>query len=637
MAHVPFRRIVRSGGRARQPKLGRDLAAAGGGPAARLGAGRTPGMAFAGCKTARLGAGRGGRRPAAALGPDCVRDGDRLLLRGRSRAGGVGRRGRGGFALHGGFPAAAAKGVRRRRSRCGRRRGLCQCRVEDRPGCAWRAGAADLLGIPERLRRDPRGARAHRPVRAARGRDGECAAAGATAPGSPLGQERHRARRRRLCRVESATAAAARAAPARQLRFRPRHVFCRHRRLGLCDGLHHKAGGAVQRRMGAALCRFDARLARCHRRADPHRIERRPPRHRYRLADRTTRRHLGARQRRHVHFRARPRAVDFRLPHGGRRRRCVLYGACAARLDPGAYRHLPDQEVVGGGSAARRRVLPAAVRCGSRDPALLFYDRSGFDRGHGRPPRGDFSHPGGGRDGGADDCAGSAGASEFSDVVCGNAWAGGAGPDRHARAVRLARPFGDRARRAVGRPRGRDARTRLAHRRARDHALRRLPLSSHHPLRADRQSRRDAGGLRAGDAGRPAGHGRDAVRVRRPVLAPHGVWHRLDDRRRALGCRAPGRGRPNRGLRHWTGDRGKCWNHPAWPVAHAAALERRRRNRNRGAVGGDNPEAGPPDLCRGKQHRGARPRRAAARRPYRKGRLSAQGVARGRCGRAAAP
>ena len=91
------------------------------------------------------------------------------------------------------------------------------------------------------------------------------------------------------------------------------------------------SGGLV-----AALRRIHAGVARCHRRADPHRAQRRQPRHRNRVAHRTARRHLGAGERRDVHLRPRPRAVDFRISHGGRRRRGVLCGPRAAGADPGA-------------------------------------------------------------------------------------------------------------------------------------------------------------------------------------------------------------------------------------------------------------------------------------------------------------
>ena len=82
-----------------------------------------------------------------------------------------------------------------------------------------------------------------------------------------------------------------------------------------------------------------------------------------------------------------------------------------------------------------------------------------------------------------------------------------------------------------------------------DDALCCLPLSPGDALWGDRQSGGDAGGIGAGDAGGPARPGRDAVRLRRRVLADHGRRHRLDDRGRAMGGRASGRDRPHRGVR----------------------------------------------------------------------------------------
>ena len=68
-----------------------------------------------------------------------------------------------------------------------------------------------------------------------------------------VGEEGHGARGRQLRRVEGAAAAAAYAIAARQLRFRPRHVFCRHRRLRLHDGRDQDGGGARRRRASPAL------------------------------------------------------------------------------------------------------------------------------------------------------------------------------------------------------------------------------------------------------------------------------------------------------------------------------------------------------------------------------------------------
>jgi hypothetical protein len=62
----------------------------------------------------------------------------------------------------------------------------------------------------------------------------------------------------------------------------------------------------------------------------------------------------------------------------------------------------------------------------------FFIDRRGPDRRHGRSPCHHLPDAGGRGAGRAPDRAGSAGSSEFSDVVCGNAGPGGAGADWHA-------------------------------------------------------------------------------------------------------------------------------------------------------------------------------------------------------------
>src|SRR5882724_8537261 len=186
------------------------------------------------------------------------------------------------------------------------------------------------------------------------------------------------------------------------------------------------------------LRRLHAGLARCDRRANTQRPGWRPARHRHRSLDRPPRRDLHTCERCDVHFRARPRAVDFRIPHGGGRRRGVLRGPRAPGADPGADRRLSDQEMVGRRGAWRRRVLSLAVRRRGRDPAFVFHDGCGADRGDGRPPRRDIPHARGSGDDRAGACAGSAGASEFPDVVRSHARTGGAGADRHAPPVCLA-------------------------------------------------------------------------------------------------------------------------------------------------------------------------------------------------------
>ena len=156
---------------------------------------------------------------------------------------------------------------------------------------------------------------------------------------------------------------------------------------------------------------------------------------------------------------------------------------------------------------------------------------------HGRSPRRDVPHAGGGGDDRADAGAGSAGASEFPDVVRGDAGTGGAGPDRHAPPVCLARQLRHRQGGAVGRARDHDADAGLAGGGAGDHALCRLSLPPGDALWRAGQSGGDAGGVGGGDAGghaRPAG---DAVRPRRRVLVADGDRHRLDDRGDANGSR----------------------------------------------------------------------------------------------------
>ena len=166
-------------------------------------------------------------------------------------------------------------------------------------------------------------------------------------------------------------------------------------------------------------------------------------------------------------------------------------------LFPDAHGRLCHQEMVGGGSARCRRVLSAAVGRGSGDAALVLHDGRGADRGDGRSPRDHVSHARGRRPDRADDRAGSAGASEFSDVVCRHARPGGAGADRHAAPVRDARSHRERACGAVGRPRTDDAAAGLAGGGARDHAVCGVSLPPGHALWRARQSRGDAGGVGA--------------------------------------------------------------------------------------------------------------------------------------------
>ena len=168
-----------------------------------------------------------------------------------------------------------------------------------------------------------------------------------------VGAQGHRARGRQLCRIEGAAAAAARPVAAGQLRFRPRHVLSGHRRLRLCHRRHQDRRAAGRGRPVPALRRLHAGPARRDRRADTDDARRRQARHRDRASDRPARRDHHAGQRCDVHLRPRPRAVDFGISHGGRRRRRVLRHPRAAGAVPGADRRLSDQEMGG-----RRQRLP---------------------------------------------------------------------------------------------------------------------------------------------------------------------------------------------------------------------------------------------------------------------------------------
>src|SRR5260370_1012255 len=138
-------------------------------------------------------------------------------------------------------------------------------------------------------------------------------------------------------------AAAARGGGAGQLRFRPGHVFRRYRRLRFCHRRRQDRGAAGRWRSVTALRRLHAGFAGRNRRANTQRPGWRPARHRHRAVDRPPRRDLHACQRCDVHFRARPRAVDFRIPHSAGPRRGVLRGPRAPGADPGADRRLSDQ------------------------------------------------------------------------------------------------------------------------------------------------------------------------------------------------------------------------------------------------------------------------------------------------------
>ena len=136
---------------------------------------------------------------------------------------------------------------------------------------------------------------------------------------------------------------------------------------------------------------------------------------------RQARRDHAVRLRRHVRVRHRPRAVDLRLSHGGGRRHRVLHPARAAGADPRRCRPHAGQEMGGARRAARDRALSGAVRRRGRDPALVHHDCDRSDRRHARPAGADLAHDDDRGAGGAALGAGSGGASELSDVVCGDA------------------------------------------------------------------------------------------------------------------------------------------------------------------------------------------------------------------------
>ena len=155
-----------------------------------------------------------------------------------------------------GGAAAAAKILSGRGDDRSRRGGLCDRDLEDGADRAWRAGAADVFGVADGLCRDPRHPRAHRPFCAARRHHGKRARNDKARARAAVGEEGHGARGRQLCRIEGAAVAAAHAGAAGQLRFRPRHVFRRHRRLRLRDGRDQDRGAA--RHGGGLRLRYSA-------------------------------------------------------------------------------------------------------------------------------------------------------------------------------------------------------------------------------------------------------------------------------------------------------------------------------------------------------------------------------------------
>ena len=79
--------------------------------------------------------------------------------------------------------------------------------------------------------------------------------------------------------------------------------------------------------------------------------------------------------RRDVRVRHRPRAVDLRLSHGGRRRRRVLHLPRAAGADPRASRPDADQEMGRVRGSSRDGILSGSFRRRSSDAAVVHHDR----------------------------------------------------------------------------------------------------------------------------------------------------------------------------------------------------------------------------------------------------------------------
>ena len=336
--------------------------------------------------------------------------------------------------------AAPASGRLHRRSFCFlRRRGLCRRHGENRhdrtPGAALCGLGRDDLGLRRVARREP----AHRPLRAARRPHRRQPHRRQAATGAALGQARAGAARGLLRRSQSDARSAAAAVGAGFLRFRPRSLFPTDRRLGVCPRRHQGDGAAGRSRPDVGGPRRGAAHARRHRCPCPRRAAGRHRRDRRHAAQRPARRDLGKSLQRLVHFRRRPRAVDFRLPHGGRCRGDVFHHPRAAGADPGLGRPKADQEMGRVRRVDRDDVLSGAVGRRSGDAALLFHDCDRARRHHARPAGAD--HPHADRRGAAGALLGAAigGASELPDVVCGNTRAG-----RRLRSRRAADEGGDR-------------------------------------------------------------------------------------------------------------------------------------------------------------------------------------------------
>jgi hypothetical protein len=162
----------------------------------------------AGSHSCSLGA-CGGRGRAVITVDSCrFRCGHRSVFCRRARAGVMGRLHNGVDALRSRSRLATYAIFRERSDPRIARIGLRGGDVESQPHCAWRAIAAGLYSLNQGLRRNPRGARTHRPFRAARHRHGDAARAGGADARAAVGQEDDRAQSWPVRCVESAAAAA---------------------------------------------------------------------------------------------------------------------------------------------------------------------------------------------------------------------------------------------------------------------------------------------------------------------------------------------------------------------------------------------------------------------------------------------
>ena len=242
-----------------------------------------------------------------------------------------------------------------------------------------------------RLRRAARRKPAHRPLRAARRAHGRQPHRRQAAARAAFGQARLAPPagsfvESRRCLIRRCSRCAG------LLRFRPRSLFPANRRLGLCPRRGQCDHAAGHGRPDVARQRRGAAAARRHRRSCARRAA---GRHRRDFGDATqrqARRDLGKSLQRLVHFRRRPRAVDLRLSHGGRRRRGVFHHSRLAGADPGPRRPKADQKVGGARRADRDDVLSGALGRGSGDATLLFHDRHRAHRRHARSPGADHPH-----------------------------------------------------------------------------------------------------------------------------------------------------------------------------------------------------------------------------------------------------